>query len=200
MTKTNFISLVGLLFCLTNCNELRQDKTPKSEQQKDNNPKTEKITRNDLAELELKDSSMLKHIRGQFYKSKAGQLFERTFADREIYGVDTLVPVEYFNGTLSQDIDPLTFEQLDGWFAKDKNFAYYYRPTSGGMLVGKLEKADTKTFKVLSGDYKYAVDKNFVFDENQILKNLNPATLKIERGANGQVTKLTCGTTSYKRD
>ena len=200
MTKTNFILLIVLLFCLTNCNEQRQDKIPKSEQQKDNNPKTEEITKNNLAQLELKDSSLLTHIKGQFYKSKQGQLFERTFADREINGVDSLVSVEYFNGKLPQDIDALTFEQLDGWFAKDKNFAYYYRPTSGGMLTVKLEKADSKSFKILAGQYLYAADYKHVFKETEILENVNPQKMKIIKDKDGKIVKLISGQTTYIAD
>ena len=200
MTKTNFISLLGLLFCLTNCNELPQDNTHKSEQQKDNNPKTKEITKNDLAELEHKDSSMLTHIKGQFYKSKPGQLFERTFADREINGTDTLVSVEYFNGKLPQDIDPLTFVQLDGWFAKDKNFAYYYRPTSGGMLCVKLDSAESKSFKILTGQYLYAVDSKHVFKETEVLENINPLKMKITKDKDGKILKLQSGQTTYTAD
>jgi len=185
---------------LTNCNEQRQDNNPKSEQQKDNNSKTEEIKRNDLSQLELKDSSLLTHIKRQFYKSKPGQLFERTFSDREINGVDTLVSVEYFNGKVPQDIDPLTFEQLDGWFAKDKNFAYYNRPTSGGMLTVKLEKADTKSFKILAGQYLYAVDDNHVFKETEMLENINPQKMKIIKDKDGKIEKLISGQSTYIAD
>ncbi|MEI9956710.1 MAG: DKNYY domain-containing protein [Ferruginibacter sp.] len=62
-------------------------------------------------------------------------------------GQDTLVDVTYFNGYFSQEVDPLTFEPLDGWYAKDKNYVYYYRPVSGGMQISKIDTADSKTFK-----------------------------------------------------
>lgn len=94
-----------------------------------------------LIQLELADSSKLIHIKGLFYKNQTGHLYHRTFANREIN--DSLVFVEYFNGQLPQDIDPLSFAVFDGWFAKDKNSVYYYRPTSGGMLISKMEKADS---------------------------------------------------------
>ena len=185
---------------MTNCNEQLQDNNPKSQQQKNNNPKTIEIKRNDLAQLELKDSSLLTHIKGQFYKSKPGQLFERTFSNREINGVDTLVSVEYFNGKIPQDVDPLTFEQLDGWFAKDKNFVFFYRPTSGGMLTVKLEKANSKSFKILAGQYLYAVDDSHVFKETEILENINPQKMKIIKDKEGKIVKLISGQTTYKAD
>ena len=185
---------------MTNCNEKRQDNDQSSEQHNDNKIKTEEIKQNDLAQLELKDSSLLTHIKGQFYESKPGQLFERTFSDREMKGVDTLVSVEYFNGKTPQDIDPLTFKQLDGWFAKDKNSAYYYRPTSGGMLTIKLEKADSKSFKILTGQYLYAVDYKHVFRETEILENINPQKMKIIKDNDGKIVKLISGQTTYIAD
>lgn len=54
------------------------------------------------------------HIKIKFYKSNSGQLLESTFSNRILNGVDTLDSVEYFFGKIPQDIDPLTFEQLDG--------------------------------------------------------------------------------------
>ncbi len=158
---------------------------------------TDTTRKHNLAELELKDSLSLTHITGLFYKNKQGQLFERTFSDREIDGSNTLVSVEYFNGYLPQDLDPFTFEQLDGWFAKDKKYAYYYRPTSGGMLCVKLDSADTKSFKVISGQYLYAVDKNHVFKETEILENINPLKMKIIKDKNGKVIKFISGKTTY---
>jgi hypothetical protein len=186
MINLKLIIFFGLIFCLTNCTEQSKQKLNAPEQ-----------IGGDLAQLELKDSSILIHIKGQFYKSQAGQLFERSFADREVNGVDSLVSIEYFNGKLPQVIDPFTFEQLDGWFAKDKNFAYYYRPTSGGMLIAKLDSANVKTFKVLEGHYKYAVDKNHVFCETSICENLNPSILKIIRNDQNRIVKLISDKTIY---
>ncbi len=181
---------------MTNCNEQRQDNNPKSEQQKDNNPKTEEITRNDLAQLELKDSSLLTHIKGQFYKSKPGQLFERTFGQKEIDG--HLTDFEYFNGYISQEVDPLTFEPLDGWYAKDKNYVYYYRPVSGGMQFSKIDTADSKTFKLLAGHYKYAVDKNFFYDELEIIEGFVPNKTNLKFDNKGRAIEMTCNKKIYK--
>jgi hypothetical protein len=160
--------------------------------------KLQKTSPNNLVQLELKDSSTLTHIKGLFYRSEQGQLFYRTFADREINGVDTLVSVEYFNGKLPQDIDPLTFEALDGWYAKDKNSVFYYRPTSGGMYISKLNKADSKTFKVINGHYRLGMDKNYVFDETTIIEGFKPAGLSITKNKEGKVIELISGKTHYK--
>ncbi|MFT3701289.1 MAG: DKNYY domain-containing protein [Agriterribacter sp.] len=190
MTKTNSISLLILLFWTTSCKEQKQNEVQRNNE----------ITGTDLAQFELKDSSLLTHIKGQFYKSKSGQLFERTFAEREVQGVDTLVSVEYFNGKLPQEIDPLTFEQLDGWFAKDKNAAYYYRPTSGGMLCVKLDSADSKNFQILSGQYLYAVDNRHVFKETEILENIDPQKMKITKDKDNKIIKIQSGQTTYVAD
>jgi hypothetical protein len=154
-------------------------------------------TANPLLQLELKDSAQLTHIKRSFYKNADGDLYQRTFAYRQIAGADTLVSVEYFNGQLPQIIDPISFEPLDGWFAKDKNHAYYYRPTSGGMLIVELATADVASFKVLAGHYQYAVDTNHVYKETDILENLKPATLKIATGKDGEIIKLTSDTSVY---
>jgi hypothetical protein len=130
-------------------------------------------------QVDLADSMVLEHIKGVFYKSKEGHLYERTIAQREMNGSSSLIDVEYFNGVLPQDIDPLTFQQLDGWYAKDKNSAYYYRPTSGGMLTVKLDKADTKSFSIFQGHYQYAVDKNHVFANGEILENIQSEKARI---------------------
>ena len=153
--------------------------------------------RNEIAQLELKDSSQLIHVKGPYYRDRSGQLFERTIADREVKGVDTLVAVEYFNGKIPQEIDPLTFEQLDGWYAKDKNHVYYYRPTSGGMLCAIIEDADAETFKMLDGQYLYAVDSDHVYKETQILENINPAQMIIKKDDKGNIISITSGKTVY---
>ena len=175
---------------------------------KENNPVDKKEThkaniiqddphhRNDLAQLDLQDSFMLKHIQGQFYKSKAGQLFERTIGQKEISG--HLTDIEYFNGYISQQVDPLTFEPLDGWYAKDKNFVYYYKPFSGGMQISKIDTADTKTFKLLAGHYKYALDKNFFYDEPEIIEGFIPGKTNLKLNIKGKVIEMTCNNKTYK--
>jgi DKNYY family len=143
-----------------------------------------------LIQRELADSSKLTHIKGLFYRGSEGHLYERTIADREINGNNSLVSVEYFNGKIPQEIDPSTFETLDGWYAKDKHFAYYYRPTSGGMLTIKLEKADANSFEIFRGHYQYAADKNHVFKESEILENVKPEKAKVITDKNGDIISI----------
>lgn len=150
-----------------------------------------------LMQLELKDSSRLTHIKGLYYKSQSGQLFERTIADREVKGVDKLVSVEYFNGKIPQEIDPFTFEQLDGFFAKDKTHVYFYRPTSGGMLCAIIEEAEAESFKMLDGQYLYAVDSNHVFKETEVLENIDPQRMTIKKDEKGNILSITSGKTIY---
>lgn len=150
-----------------------------------------------MDKLELTDSSLLTHIKGQFYKNKSGQLFEKTYADQEVKGIDTLVSIQYFNGQIPQEIDPLTFVQLNGWYAKDKNFAYFYRPTSCGMLVIKLDSADVKTFNLLAGHYNFAADKKHIYHQSELLNGIDLNNLKIITDEKGFVTKLISGKNSY---
>jgi hypothetical protein len=152
---------------------------------------------NSISQLELSDSSKLTHIKGLFYKDKNGHLYERTLSDCEINGADTLVTVEYFNGSVLQYIDPLTFRILGGWYAKDRHFVYYYRPISGGMVAMKIEGADLNTFKILEGQYRYAIDKNHVFQEARILTGIKPNKLQITKDKRGEILKLKSGSTSY---
>ena len=150
------------------------------------------------AEYELKDSVKLTHIKDQFYKSKTGHLYEKTITTKEVNGQDTLVDVTYFNGYFSQEVDPLTFEPLDGWYAKDKKNVYYYRPVSGGMQISKIDTADCKTFKLLAGHYKYAMDKNFFYDETQIIKGFIPNKTNLKLDNKGRVIEMNCNAKTYE--
>jgi hypothetical protein len=150
------------------------------------------------AEFGLKDSFKLIHIKDKFYRSKTGHLYEKTIATKEVQGQDTLVDVTYFNGYFSQEVDPLTFEPLDGWYAKDKNYVYYYRPVSGGMQISKIATADSKTFKLLAGNYKYAMDKNFFYDETQIIKGFIPNKTNLNLDNKGRVIEMTSNNKRYK--
>jgi hypothetical protein len=148
-------------------------------------------------EFELNDSSKLTHIKDLFYKSETGHLYEKTSALRQLKGQDTLSSVLYFNGYLSQEIDPLTFEPLDGWYAKDKNYVYYYRPVSGGMQISKIDTADASTFKLLPGHYKYAMDKNYFYNETQVIEGFLPAGTKQKLDSKGRVCEITCNNKKY---
>ena len=142
-------------------------------------------------QYDLADSSKLIHIKNQFYRSYSGHLYERTWA-QDIKKSTSRSPVfyEYFCGDIPQKLDPLSFVQLNGWFAKDKNLVYYYRPMDGGMLISIMNSADVKSFKVLKGDYRFATDRNHVYNEAEIIENMNPANLKVIRDKKGKILKL----------
>ncbi len=148
------------------------------------------------AQFDLKDSLQLTHVKDQFYRSTTGHLYERTIGLKEING--HLTDNEYFNGYFSQEVDPLSFEQLDGWYAKDKSSVYYYRPVSGGMQISKIDTADTKTFNLLGGHYKYAMDKNFFYDELQIIDGFIPNKTKLKRDNKGRVIEMAYKNKTYK--
>jgi len=143
------------------------------------------------------DSSKLTHIKNQFYKDQLGQLFERTVAGREVAGVDTLVSIEYFNGEIPQDIDPLTFEPLGGWYAKDKKNVYFYRPFLWGQQILNIDKADVKTFEVLKGNYKYAKDKNHFYEDSGIIEGFVPSKSKLHEDKSGKIIRITCNNKSF---
>jgi hypothetical protein len=145
----------------------------------------------------LKDSSKLMHVKDQFYKSATGHLYEKTWSNRQLQGQDTLSSVLYFNGYISQEVDPLTFGPLAGWYAKDKSYVYYYRPASGGMQLSKIDKADTKTFRLLEGHYKYGMDKNFFYDESQIIAGFITGKTNLKSDNKGRVIEMTCNNKTY---
>ncbi len=144
-------------------------------------------------EYELKDSLKLTHIKNQFYKNKSGHLYEKTDVTKDGKNYFT-----YFTGCISQEIDPISFIELDGWFAKDKNNVYYFRPTSGGMQISKLEKADSKTFKIFHGIYNLGIDKSNLFNETNIVKDVNVKKIKYFKNENERIIKIISGKTEYK--
>jgi DKNYY family len=151
------------------------------------------------AQYELKDSSELIHIKEQFYKNKDGHLYEITSAFIESGNPNNSPQFrDYFNGYFSQEVDALTFEPLEGWYAKDKNYVYYYRPLSGGTQISKIDKADTKTFKLLTGHYKYAMDKNFYYDETQFIKGFVPNITKQKLDNKKRIIEMTCNNKNYR--
>jgi hypothetical protein len=149
------------------------------------------------AQFNLSDSGQLTHIKDQFYKSASGHLYEKTWSQRQLKEQDTLSWVLYFNGYFSQEVDPLSFEPLNGWYAKDKKNIYYYRPVSGGMQIWKLDKADRNTFTMLAGHYKYAADKNFFYNEADIIDRFLPAKTKLILDKKGRATAMTCNKKTY---
>jgi DKNYY family len=147
-------------------------------------------------QFELADSQRLTHIKNGFYKSKTGHLYNKTTGAKELNG--HLVDHDYFNGHFSQEVDPLTFRPLDGWYAVDKRFVYYYRPVSGGMQISKIDEADVKTFKILDGHYSHAQDKHHFYDNGDIIKNYNPQTTTCQRDERGRPISLSNKTGIYQ--
>ncbi|MBG8552380.1 DKNYY domain-containing protein [Hymenobacter guriensis] len=203
--KTRLIVFVALLFSIS-CNQISDDTKLKNivpDKTKDlsfvaNEKFLTKHSDNCgcLVQLELKDSLKLVHIKGQFYKSATGHLYERTVGQQEVDG--HLADHEYFNGYFSQEVDPLSFEPLDGWYAKDKKYVYYYRPLSGGMQILKIDTADIKTFKVLAGHYKYAVDERFFYDDSEIINGFVPSKTKLKFDGKGRAVKMTFNSKVYE--
>ena len=186
---------------MTNCNnKMEKNELVKKEKQKSisNGVSLQKHSENDncSAEFQLNDSLKLNHIEKQFYKSRTGHLYEKTTAQREVDG--HLTDVIYYNGVFSQEVDPLSFEELNGWYAKDKSNVYYYRPTSGGMQILKLEKADVKTFKILDGHYKYASDKNYFYDKTEIIEGYKPSQTIFTFDNKRRVIEINYGNKKYK--
>jgi DKNYY family len=149
-------------------------------------------------EFELKDSSKLTHLKELFYMSETGHLYEITIAQKEIKGQKGFVDVTYFNGNFSQEVDPYTFQSLDGWYAKDKNNVYFYRPVSGGMMILKIYNADCKSFKILEGHYKYAVDKNYFYEKISVIKGFNPKNTKILKDKNKKIVGILSGRKKFE--
>lgn len=154
-------------------------------------PSVKEKTENNPSQYELSQKSELTPIYDQFYRNKNGYIYQRTIAQRNING--KLQDVEYFNGVLPQDIDPMTFKQIMiknemTWYAKDKNQIYVSRPTGGGMQINPLKEADWKSFRPL--DYNLAVDKNHYYQEGQIIENFNPNETQIIKNPQGQIIAL----------
>ncbi len=198
------INLALLLILLTSCtessiNQERQQKNLPSASAVNVNhsiPSEDTKTCSCPAQFELKDSLSLTHIKNQFYKGETGHLYEKTIGIKEING--HLADFEYFNGYISQKVDPLSFKPLDGWYAKDKSYVYYYKPVSGGMQISKIDEADAKTFKILSGHYRYAIDKNFYYDGSQQIDGFLVSKTKQKLDDKGSVIAITCGMKKYK--
>jgi hypothetical protein len=150
------------------------------------------------AQFNINDSSLLTHIKDQFYKSKTGHLYEKIWSQQQLKGQDTLSWVLYFNGYFSQEVDPKTFEELNGWYAKDKNYVYYYRPVSGGIQISKIDEADTKTFKMLSGHYKYGKDKNNYYDESGIIKGFHISKTSEYKDNKNRIKQIQSGNKIFK--
>ncbi len=61
--------------------------------------------------------------------------------------------------------DLASFTPIDQYFAKDKNHVYY-----NGEII---EKADSKSFRVISTDTKRSYDKNHIYDRKRIVEDIH---------------------------
>lgn len=153
----------------------------------------------DMVSVPLADSGKLIHVSNDFYKSKEGHLYLRNFSTQEVRGIDSPVGIVYFNGAIPQNIDPYTFHVIgDSWYAKDKNAVYFYRPTAGGMFVGKLETADVNTFAVVKGEYLVGTDTQSIYVNGEALQNSNPKSFKIIKDSAGFTIKIISGNRIYE--
>ncbi|GAA5083043.1 hypothetical protein GCM10023210_01110 [Chryseobacterium ginsengisoli] len=184
--KNNIIFFIT--FLLISCSKNENTIQIKEKSNNDVNQLSQKIEKHP-AEYDLKDSVKLSYIKNDFYKNEYGFLYQKTLAQREFNG--QLKDVEYFNGVIPQEIDPNTFQQIESsWFAKDHRNIYYYRPTSGGIQISKIENADVQTFHILKGNYKYALDKNNFYKESDKIKRFIPLKTEQIQDHRGKVIKL----------
>ncbi len=146
----------------------------------------------------VKDSNDLIHVKNQFYTSNSGHLYEKTWRVKELKDEDTLSWALSFNGSFFQDLDPETFFELNGWYAKDKNFVYHCRPTSGGMRIIKIDKADSRTFELLKGCYNYAKDKNNFYEDINVIEGFPVKKSIIYTNLNNKAFKISFLNNEYK--
>ncbi|UHO40690.1 DKNYY domain-containing protein [Chryseobacterium capnotolerans] len=78
----------------------------------------------------------------------------------------------------------------NSWFAKDYKNVYYSRPTSGGREITKVEHADVNTFKIIDGNYKYAVDKGNFFNATEKIEGFIPLKTEQIKNKEGKVIEL----------
>lgn len=139
-------------------------------------------------EIQLSDSLQLKHIKGDFYENESGHLYHKTIS------VTPHREITYFDGTVSQDLDPYTFKH-EGFYAKDKNSVFTYRPRSGGIQIFKIDEADLETFEEMDGCF-CAKDKNHFYNESEIIEGFVPGKAKIITDKEGKL-KLTQGSSEF---
>lgn len=142
---------------------------------------------------EPNDSAGYKHLKYNFYLNKAGQLCERKLAlarDRDsachcefivyydsamaIYTEDAII-----TKPLSAIVDVASYEELVGTlYSKDKNNVYCFFSNSDGGNRSIVKHADPLTFKPLC-EYRWGIDKNFVYHENDRVEGINTKSLQI---------------------
>ena len=140
---------------------------------------------------EPNDSADYKPVKYDFYLNKTGQLCERKLAEArdsvcncefEVY-YDSILSVFTGDTTirkpLSSIVDINSFTWLDSTeYSKDKSHVYYFFGNSDGGIRSMVEGADPKTFRRLC-EYRWGIDKNFVFYKNQKLHSLSLSKLQV---------------------
>jgi hypothetical protein len=161
------------------------------------NQKTEKIqsakAKNEVYEKEPNDSANYQHIKYDFYLSKTGQLSERKLVHAKDTKCNCLFEVNYdstfkiytddtiIEKPLNTIIDIYSLAWIDSTeFSKDKRKVYYFHGNSDGGNREIVSKADPATFKRLC-EYRWGIDKNYVFYKTDFLKGLNLENLQVLR-------------------
>lgn len=113
------------------------------------------------------DSSNFTEAGKGFYKDKDGKLY---ILNEDANDFDTIY--QYYDQVDSIDLE--TFEYLGsyGYYAKDKKHVYIFHPDACGTNVFILTDADPETFESLN--YRWARDKNFVYESGYELDSLDP--------------------------
>jgi len=159
------------------------------------NQKTEQIqtskAKSEVYVKEPNDSASYKHIKYDFYLSETGQLCERKLASAKgtncnclfevyhdsifkIYTDDTII-----EKPLNTIVDINSLVLVDSTqFSKDKNNVFYFHGNSDGGNRVVVAKANPETFKRLC-EYRWGIDKNYVFYKTDILKGLNLKIIQI---------------------
>jgi hypothetical protein len=102
-----------------------------------------------------------------FYKDKGGNLFILT---EDANDFDTIF--QYYEQLDSIDLESFEYLGEYEYYAKDKNHVYIFQPDACGMNVFILADADPETFAALN--YRWARDKNYVYESGWVLDSLNP--------------------------
>jgi len=158
--------------------------------QKTEQPQTSKA-KSEVYAKEPNDSANYKHIKYDFYLSKAGQLCERKLASAKGTNCNCLFEV-YYDSTFKIYTDDTIIEKplntivdinslvwVDSTqFSRDKDKVFYFHSNSDGGNRVVVVKADPVTFKRLC-EYRWGIDKNHVFYKTDILQGLNLKTIQI---------------------
>jgi hypothetical protein len=138
------------------------------------------------------DSIHFQHVKYNFYRNKAGRLFEQKRylargedAELGTWYDSTVVQRKdsvLFELPLSTIIDLATYQELgSSMFSKDKNRVYYFYANSGGGFRIIVNGADPATFRV-SPNYQYGFDAQHGFYGAQPLRGLRPSRRQLLYG------------------